>query len=211
VVVGDNTSQAWHAVLDWFAASQPTEVKKLNPPATDADFAQFEAVAGRPLPDELKQIYSINNGSAGGTLFGLAFLSLADVAREWRAWEEIRHEYPDNALGEFCTSFPANAIRKEYSNPGWIPVLYDWGGNYIGVDVDPGPAGRVGQVINFGRDEDDKFVIAQDFTGFLRLMLNQVESGNVEIERTEDGESCNLVGSRHLTDGLRTLLVPAGE
>ncbi|KPV77638.1 uncharacterized protein RHOBADRAFT_51465 [Rhodotorula graminis WP1] len=36
-------------------------------------------------------------------------------------------------------SFPDGWVRKRYSHPGWLPLLTDRCGNYIGVDLDPPP------------------------------------------------------------------------
>lgn len=37
------------------------------------------------------------------------------------------------------SSCPAGWVREEYSHPGWIPILTDRVGNYIGIDLDPPP------------------------------------------------------------------------
>ncbi|KAM0789183.1 hypothetical protein ACM66B_000030 [Microbotryomycetes sp. NB124-2] len=37
------------------------------------------------------------------------------------------------------SSFPPGWVRAKYSHPGWLPLLTDRCGNYIGVDLDPPP------------------------------------------------------------------------
>lgn len=64
-------------------------------------------------------------------------------------------------------SQPPNAVQKAYSHPAWIPLARDWGGNCIAVDLAPGPTGKWGQIILFGRDYDTKFVIARSWAAFL--------------------------------------------
>ena len=68
-----------------------------------------------------------------------------------------------------------------YASPGWIPFASDSGGNCLGIDLDPGPTGTRGQVINFGRDEDEKFVLAPSMNEFLEWFADQLESGNFLI------------------------------
>nr|WP_305955588.1 SMI1/KNR4 family protein [Pseudomonas sp. R2-60-08W] len=46
-------------------------------------------------------------------------------------------------------------------------VAYDYGGNHLGVDLDPGEYGVSGQVINFGSDEEEKFVLASSVGTFM--------------------------------------------
>ena len=55
-------------------------------------------------------------------------------------------------IDDNCLSLPAGHIRETYSNAGWIAIARDGGGHALGVDLDPGPMGTVGQVITFGRD-----------------------------------------------------------
>lgn len=80
-------------------------------------------------------------------------------------------------------SFPKGWVRRKYSHPGWLPLLTDRAGNYVGVDLDPPPPlspsssnkylvdnsiiatteeegfGQPGQVIAFGREIDEKVVL----------------------------------------------------
>ncbi|GAA5896388.1 hypothetical protein JCM6882_001001 [Rhodosporidiobolus microsporus] len=40
---------------------------------------------------------------------------------------------------EGMSAFPPGWVRARYSHPGWLPLLTDRCGNYIGVDLDPPP------------------------------------------------------------------------
>jgi cell wall assembly regulator SMI1 len=84
-------------------------------------------------------------------------------------------------------SQPPKAIQKAYSHPGWIPLARDWGGNNIGVDLAPGPMGKWGQVILFGRDYDCKCVIARSWAVFLSIVADDMESDKVLVDE-ESGE-----------------------
>ena len=79
-------------------------------------------------------------------------------------------------------SQPPNAIQKVYAHPSWIPLVRDWGGNNLGVDLAPGPAGKWGQVILFGRDYDCKYVIARSWSAFLATVADDLNSGKWFIE-----------------------------
>lgn len=84
-------------------------------------------------------------------------------------------------------SQPAKAIQKAYSHPSWIPLARDWGGNNIAVDLAPGPMGKWGQVILFGRDYDWKYVIARSWAVFLSVVADDIESDKVFVD-DESGE-----------------------
>jgi cell wall assembly regulator SMI1 len=85
-------------------------------------------------------------------------------------------------------SQPPNAVQKAYVHPSWIPLARDWGGNCIAVDLAPGPTGKFGQVIIFGRDYDTKFVIARSWASFLATVADDLSSADkVRIEE-ESGD-----------------------
>ncbi|KAJ5443592.1 Glucan synthesis regulatory protein [Penicillium daleae] len=86
-----------------------------------------------------------------------------------------------NELLERQDSQPPGAVQKAYAHPGWIPVARDWGGNHIAIDLAPGPAGKWGQVIIFGRDYDCKYVIARSWAGFLAIFAEDLCSGKTFI------------------------------
>lgn len=90
-------------------------------------------------------------------------------------------EWRQNLLSK-QSSVPPNAIRKAYAHSGWIPLVRDWGGNNIAVDLAPGPKGRWGQIILTGRDYDTKYVVAKSWSHFLALVADDLNSGKWYID-----------------------------
>jgi cell wall assembly regulator SMI1 len=134
------------------------------------DLANIEMQFGFSLPQVIRESYLVVDGqepesSAGcseGLFFGLHLLPLEEVLEEWRFWREVDDDPNTGAhpqLREYMQSVPPGWIRKEYSQRGWMPLISDKTGNYVGVDLNPGEGGSVGQVIVFGRDFDTKVVL----------------------------------------------------
>ncbi|EEB93367.1 hypothetical protein MPER_07985, partial [Moniliophthora perniciosa FA553] len=113
----------------------------------------FKLTAKRP---------NLQAGCSEGLFFGLTLLPLEEVLDEWRFWREVDEDPMTGAnpqLRQSMQSIPPGWIRKEYSQRGWIPLIADKAGNYVGVDLSPGDDGAIGQVIVFGRDFDTKVVM----------------------------------------------------
>ncbi|KAK1504273.1 SMI1/KNR4 family protein [Colletotrichum tamarilloi] len=72
---------------------------------------------------------------------------------------------------------PPNAVQRSYAHPAWIPLVRDWGGNNLAVDLAPGPSGKWGQIVLFGRDYDTKYVIARSWAHFLAMVADDLSSG----------------------------------
>ncbi|KAG5948462.1 hypothetical protein E4U53_006285 [Claviceps sorghi] len=84
-------------------------------------------------------------------------------------------------------SVPPNSVQKAYAHAAWIPLVRDWGGNNLAVDLAPGPNGIWGQVILFGRDYDTKYVIARSWGAFLALVADDLNSGKWFVDE-DSGE-----------------------
>ncbi len=165
----------------------------LLPPADSEDIVGAEQAMNVSFPTELKQLYSLHNGEARsgpGLFFGLQFLTLNEMVNEWKIWSDLHEEYVD--MGDHY-SIPSEWIKEQYINRQWIPFCHDGGGNHLGIDLDPGPEGVVGQVINFGRDEETKFVIARSIGEFIHFMHHTVTGGNYTVVQ-EDGSSFWVYG-----------------
>jgi len=198
----------WSDLITESNKVNPSESAILNTGATNLDFTEFEKTVGIPFPSELKSVYEVNNGQVEGRgiFFGLQMLRIDEkvgvhatsIIAQWKIWKEI---YDDEVSGnpvytpemkkDWFRSYPDKAIKLEYVNPKWIPFAYDLVGNHHGIDLDPDANGTIGQVINFGRDEEKKIVIANSFKEYLQLCLNLYKNGTYKE-----------IGDKYLTDYL---------
>ena len=163
-------SHTWARLRAWLSKEYPELGDTLNWGITPEDLAQIEIQFGFSLPAPVRESYLIADGqepesSAGcseGLFFGLQLLSLEDVLDEWRFWRDVDEDPNTGAnsrLRELMQSVPPGYVRREYSLRGWIPLVSDKAGNYLGVDMNPAENGSPGQVIVFGRDFDTKVVL----------------------------------------------------
>lgn len=133
---------------------------------------------------------------------------LADLEGESYNWDDLgfvvfrdrqyqlERQFYNLGDPENFTSYPEGAIQRTYFHLRWVPIIQDHGGNYIGVDLEAGPSGLVGQIIVFGRDEYDMFVLADDWEDFLDLILGLIEN-QPEV----------LLNDSHLHDVLKPIIM----
>ncbi len=163
-------STTWNRLRAWLSNEYPELGDTLNYGILPQDLAQIEMSFGFALPQAIRDSYLCADGqeaesAAGcseGLFFGLTLLPLEDVLEEYRFWREVDDDPNTGAnarLRDLMDSIPPDWVKREYSSRGWIPLVADKAGNYLGVDVNPGEAGTVGQVIVFGRDFDTKVVM----------------------------------------------------
>ncbi|OQV05842.1 hypothetical protein CLAIMM_10507 isoform 1 [Cladophialophora immunda] len=155
-------------------------------------------------------------GRPTGIIFGCMLLDCEEIVQEWKNWQVVNEEYLSGArkpsysskglsnsassssqangnrfwrqeLLDRQESQPPNAIQKAYAHPSWIALARDWGGNNIAIDLAPGPMGKWGQVILFGRDYDCKYVVARSWAHFLATVADDLSSEKVFVDE-ETGE-----------------------
>lgn len=202
----------------WYAAHLPPDRYVFNPPAAEVDLDAFEHLIGLKLPRSYRQLYRWHDGEDDdrwGHFYGLPLLPLQEAAFQWKAWAGVLAEFGGNRYKISGGSWPEDAVDPAYINPRWIPLTHDGSGNHIGLDFDPWPRGRVGQVILFGRDEGVKPVLAESLGKFLEWIAGLLESGNFRLE-SQPGETVlrkfrlKNPPSAEFHDGARLLLGAPG-
>ncbi|KAG8895221.1 Cell wall assembly regulator [Tulasnella sp. 403] len=196
----------WNRLRNWLSSEYTELGDTLNYGIDPAVITAVQMELGLPLPSAVRDSYLMCDGqevesSAGcpdGLFFGLTLLPLEDVLEEWRFWREVDEDPATGAntrLRSVMKSIPDGYVRKEYSCRGWLPLVTDRAGNYLGVDLHPGEQGTYGQVIVFGRDFDTKVVMwrGEGEGGWGRWLASFVDdlenSEGYELGATNDASS----------------------
>ncbi|WP_310584179.1 SMI1/KNR4 family protein [Deinococcus sp.] len=179
----------------WLAEHAPMTCAVLNPGVEEAGLEAFEAELGLTLPEEFKMLYRWHDGQAESEVttepgvFGLPFTPLAQVWDVWRSLRDTLTQHPNTstevAALDAQVSHPARYIREVFLDPGRVPFCCtdDW--NAVGIDLNPGPLGTPGQVITFGQDEHDKYVLAGSLGEFIDEYVRRLEQGRVRVHQPD--------------------------
>ncbi len=117
-------------------------------------------------------------------LAGLEIYSIDEMFEEWKSWREFDDD--DNLNNaDYYSSMPIGAVKCRYTNSKWIPLAHDYASNYIGVDLDPDENGLIGQIINFGRDENNKRVISNSIKELLQLLVKYQDEMIIDTEGSQ--------------------------
>ncbi|MBL7259415.1 SMI1/KNR4 family protein [Paractinoplanes lichenicola] len=112
--------------------------------ASEAELAAAEARLGFALPDELATLYRITRGGVDDDevtfrLFPLDKLTVADARLRPPSWRY--------GAAEAVRTPPDAAVQGLPTSPGWLVFADDGGSARFAVDLTPGPAGHLGQII----------------------------------------------------------------
>ncbi|GAA1558304.1 hypothetical protein GCM10009678_46650 [Actinomadura kijaniata] len=155
----------------------------LPPPLDAAERAALLEDFHCELPPDLVALYGEADGDHeiglfhGHPWFGLE--STTTHVHHHREWK-----WTDNPLWAMSgEARPPGVIRRRLGSPSWIPFATSTGGDYLAVDMDPGPAGRPGQVIRVGIHYDGAPVyVADSVTAMLRRLVAALDRGDYHEE-----------------------------
>ncbi|KAL1411093.1 Cell wall assembly regulator [Vanrija albida] len=201
-------SHTFHRLRNALSDSFPELVDSLNLPSEPAIISEFEHELGCPLPPAVRDSFLVADGQdleggGGGIFYGLYLLPLDEVVREWQFWRQVEADPRTGAnpvVLATMASIPPQWVKSVYACRGWLPLLSDRTGNYVGVDLDPGPAGHWGQVIIFGRDFDRKCVVWRGegeggWGKWLASFVDEVEAGeNWETDKSLNSDDEEELG-----------------
>ncbi|KAA8913165.1 hypothetical protein FN846DRAFT_185027 [Sphaerosporella brunnea] len=207
-------SHSWGRIEAWAEENYPELFDQLCTPATVNDINELEYSLDCSLPIEVRESLQVHDGQERGgrptgAVFGGMLMDCEEILDEWKNWRVVESEFlqnpssgtggsneagPSSAVPLGRTdlqsrqgSQPDGAVQKVYAHAGWIPLVRDWGGNYIAVDLAPGPTGTWGQVILFGRDYDVKYVVSRSWAHFLAMVADDMQSPHWYVDE-DSGE-----------------------
>ena len=160
----------------------------LRPPASDSAIKEFEDTTGVALPADYRAFLKMGDGqeapSSIALLPGGHFGRLEALAECWR------HEKGESDEGyeEEAACGDDDPIRFLRYHPSRVPIggspWLDGDNTYL--DLTPGPAGQLGQVIGLVT-ECDFIVLGLSITDYLERVLALLRSGQIEVLKTEPG------------------------
>ncbi|MFC8721698.1 SMI1/KNR4 family protein [Kitasatospora sp. NPDC057198] len=169
----------------------------MPPPATPERIEAAERRLGHRLPDDLRALYLVADGSGGVqgelALDGMEWLSLDQVVARHEDAPETGHgqqwDRPDEMI-VMVEPGPPGTVRRCHDHPARVRFLTDGSGNYHAVDLDPAEAGRPGQVVETGGDRyEGPLYVADSVTSLLAAWIDLLDRGAYEVEDDrEDGE-----------------------
>lgn len=181
---------AWERLIDVVQALAPGADLDLRPPLPPDNLNRLLESIPEAAHGPLRRIYARGNGQGSGASFGLLsglyWRSLGDLANSWAMACDLDEEYKNMTPGVPCV--PADAMLPVWQSDGWISVAHDYGNLEVGIDMTPGPSGAVGQVVNWGPEYEDHFVLASDLDALADAIATEVEAGNYLME-SEDGST----------------------
>jgi len=161
----------------------------LRPPATADAVNRAEAVFGVELPYALRAAYLCFDGVDRNVLMDspgrippliLPYYDWANLDRVVSSWRQQRVLQGLNS-GILGMIDPPTAETRVLDvavlHEKWIPIGYSGTESFAAIDLNPGPAGKVGQLITVDPMAAKTEVISESFEGYLQALTEALQSG----------------------------------
>lgn len=159
----------------------------LNPGATDEEIATAEAATGGfPFSEDFRSSLKRHNGQATyHVILGIgALLSTQEIVDQWSVWQELLDAGTFEDFDEEVSS-EGGHVKPKWWNPRWIPITHDGGGDHDCLDMDPGEAGTVGQIVQMWHDDGNRPLQAKSYLAWLTECADKLEDGRLVWDDVE--------------------------
>lgn len=184
----------WARIEAWLSIRAPAILCVLQGGAKVEDIAAFESLAGSFLPDEVKLSYSIHDGQCApqpGLMGGWEFLSVKRMGDLWLEKRRIVENSQDEEFAFNGLTMKGNIwderVVDAWWDVHWIPVAYNWAGDYYYLDLAPAPGGINGQVVEALHDPPMRTVVAPGFGAWLAGFAKDLETGRYVYRQKGNG------------------------
>ncbi|MBN2497054.1 MAG: SMI1/KNR4 family protein [Deltaproteobacteria bacterium] len=142
---------------------------ELTPQGLELDrILAIEREVSFPYPNDLRTL--LHFWPAGSSVAQYYFLSPERMVME--------HGFFASEAETWAKEVPGDSEAMKVASHGWIPFANDFGSGRLALDLDPGPAGQVGQVVQVY--PGDNRPMAASLEALLSEFADMVERGEIE-------------------------------
>jgi cell wall assembly regulator SMI1 len=140
---------SWRLIEDVLCENAHSVFRALRKPVSEVGLRRMKEKLPAKLPNSFVQSLKIHDGLRNSYLGQIrlfdcwALLPVSAILRVWKMMTDLQAECGFG--GDHVTKTP-QIKNDSHWRSGWIPFM-DAGDEMLVIDMDPGPAGKVGQVV----------------------------------------------------------------
>jgi cell wall assembly regulator SMI1 len=165
----------WHRIELWLHSNPRVNSAVLRGGASAAQLARVEAALDVCWPDDVKAAYRVHDGMDAATesLFGAwRLLPMEAVYAAWSVQQRLPATDGVPQLGCYADL----RIQPVRWHSQWVPLCANLQGDFVCLDLHPGPGGAVGQMIRYWHARAERHVLADSFAAWLSAAAAALET-----------------------------------
>ena len=171
---------SWKLIESVLQENAHSAYQGLRPPANPELIRGLGELIGVKLPRSFLSSLRVHDGMHGDANFAGSYslLPVAGMEKYWR----ITMDCPWDVVGPRVTD--GRRIKGDIRwRRGWVPIAVDAAGNFLAMDLDPGPAGTQSQVFrwqNYGSPPPK--VVASSYPGWLDGIAEELAHRRFDLD-----------------------------
>lgn len=165
----------WQRIETWYAANAPASA--LRPGASERAVAAAESELGLTFPAEFRASLLRHDGTAEGAWPTGTLLPVEGILSEAGIWRGLLEGGDFGEDADHDASEGGGLTQPGWWVRGWVPVDADGAGNGAVLDLDPGPRGQVGQLLDMDHEVGPSGPHHASFVAYLRHVADELDSG----------------------------------
>ncbi len=174
----DTTALLWQDIDTWCGHHAPRTARDLCPGASERHIQRLEAFLSGLLPDDYRASLLTHNGDAD---LGPAHYLSADGV--WRAASAMLAQEEAGAFAEQrILRNGGGVIHDRWWHHAWVPIAREPDRTLLCLDLDPAPAGLMGQVIRHDTITGPVATAHRSFEEWLRAYRDDLLAGRYHVD-----------------------------
>lgn len=165
---------SWPQLKLWLKDHANAIYKDLNAEADQRTIMELEENIGVLLPKSFKNYLQSNNGQFGTTgpvlMQDWELMNIKFIIKTWQMHNDIYDEE-----NNYKREDQSQKTVPYWRDSKWVPFANNGAGDYLCLDLNPGPKGVVGQIIIFWHTNSIRQVIARDWDQLLDQFLKDLK------------------------------------
>jgi cell wall assembly regulator SMI1 len=178
-------ASSWKEIEAVLRENANSVFRSLRKPASATEVKRLASTFGRKPPTDLLQSLAIHDGlrdSYLGQVRLFNYWSLLPIKSMLEARKVSREVQamlgPDGVFPQGKNRSVKTDLRWR---DGWLPFM-DADGDTLFIDLDPGPVGRVGQVVKFYNSDRARPVVAPSFRAWLSSLTDRLVTRQFRLD-----------------------------
>lgn len=177
-------ASSWRIISRILKKESIETFNSFNKPVSAGDIARLEREFSLKLPSTYVNSMKIYNGIKDHDFLNyMRLLDANEVIESLLAQREVQSLYEFKGYKTTAKSKTRNDKRWRDK---WLPIASDDGGDFIIIDLDPGPAGDRGQIVRWKNIDGKNRVLAKSYAQWLNLIANELTERRFLVDAYSD-------------------------
>lgn len=170
----------WGDIALWYRSNGAEGMEPESEGYSESEISAFEEMLSAPLPSDYRSSLQLRRGAV--EFYDYTYLPLKTVVRKWESMNASLAKGDFQSLDVIDPE--SDLIQRAWWHSGYVPFAADSSGNLLCIDVNPGPKGVRGQIVQWDTVEGPIRTKHGSFLSWLEAYRQDLHSGKYVVDKS---------------------------